>query len=306
MKTKGLDVSLRADESVRAGLLRVADGLIQNALERIRRPTSDSSEDVHSVRVTIKRLRALLRLIRPVISETTFDRENARLRNAARRLSATRDSDVARRTAAALPLSEQLERNVVAAVLAGFNENGEPGVDINQVMREIASDLEQSRRNLHGARISENEWKAIEPGLSDVYRQSQKRMEAALGQGDDEAFHKWRIRVKNLYYELQFLEAVWGERVGKMVDGLRQLQEEIGADHDLTVLKRSLRNTPDAFGGAETVERVVSFLDGRSRKLRRVAKLHGKSILNKTPGHFVREFGQHWNTWRRGTARRKR
>ena len=75
-----LDVSLHADEPLRAGLLRVADGLIQNALDRIRYPTSDRGEDVHLVRVTIKRLRAMLRLVRPVISKAVFDREYLRLK----------------------------------------------------------------------------------------------------------------------------------------------------------------------------------------------------------------------------------
>src|SRR5262249_3381882 len=100
MKMKKLDLSLHADESFRAGFLRVADCLIENTVNRIRCPTSDRGEDVHLVRVTIKRLRAMLRLIRPVIGKTAFDRENIRLRTAARRLSVARDADVARQTLA--------------------------------------------------------------------------------------------------------------------------------------------------------------------------------------------------------------
>ena len=38
---KKLEDSLHADEPLRAGLLRIADGLIQNAADRIRYPTSD-------------------------------------------------------------------------------------------------------------------------------------------------------------------------------------------------------------------------------------------------------------------------
>jgi CHAD domain-containing protein len=63
----------------------------------------------------------------------------------------------------------------------------------------------------------------------------------AFRPGDDKAFHKWRIRVKNLFYELQILQPVWPERLKKMLAGLEQLQDEIGVDHDLIVLKRSLR-----------------------------------------------------------------
>jgi CHAD domain-containing protein len=108
------DVALRADEPFRAGLLRVADNLVKNAVERIKNPTSDGVEDLHFVRVTIKRLRAILRLIRPAIKKRAFDRENLRLRTVARRLSIARDADVARQTLATLPFAKQSEKDSAA------------------------------------------------------------------------------------------------------------------------------------------------------------------------------------------------
>ena len=296
---KKLIDSLHPDEPLRTGLVRVADGLIQNAVDRIRYPTSDRAEDVHLVRVTIKRLRALLRLIRPVISETVFDRENARLKKAGWRLSSVRDSDVARQTLATPPDSSGRLRDAVAAVLAGFNSDGESEVEISKATNEIELDLEQTSRSLHRIRISGREWEAIGPGLREVYRQCRKRMRSALGQGDDVAFHKWRIRVKNLFYELQMLQPVWPERLVKMVADLQQLEEKLGADHDIVVLKQSLRKTPDAFGGAETVEQVVGPLDEKSKKLRREAELLGKAIFDQTSRQFICELGQHWSEWRK-------
>ena len=294
---KKLDVSLHADEPLRAGLLRVADALTLDAVDRIRCSSSDRGEDVHLVRVTIKRLRAMLRLIRPVISKTAFDRENARLRKAARRLSFARDSDVARQTLATLPISKGRERDAAAAVLAGFNR--EPEAEISKATNQVKLDLEQTRRDLHRIRISGREWKTIQPGLTEVYRQCRKRMERALRQRDDEDFHKWRIRVKNLYYELQMLQPAWPARLSKMVSGLERLQGEIGADHDLVILKRSLRKTPDAFNGAETVEELIDSLDHKSRKLRRVTEPLGRAIFDQTSRRFVHELGQHWNKWRK-------
>jgi len=296
---KKLDVSLHADEPLRAGLIRVADCLIKNAVDRIRCPTDDRGEDLHLVRVTIKRLRAMLRLIRPVVSKTAFDRENVRLRTAARRLSVARDADVARQTLEMLRSSKGRERDATAIALAGFSKNGEPEADINKTMKQTELDLGQTRRNLHRLRISGREWKAIEPGLREVYRQCRKRMERALGQGDDDAFHKWRIRVKNLYYELQMLQSVWPAHLDKMVAGLGKLQDKIGADHDLVVLKRSLHRSPDAFGGAESVEQVLNSLDDKRRKLRRITEPLGKAIFDQTSRSFVRELGRHWDNWRK-------
>ena len=266
-----IDVALQADEPLRAGLLRVADNLVKNAVERIRNPTSDRVEDLHFVRVTIKRLRAILRLIRPAIKKRAFDRENVRLRTAARRLSIARDADVARQTLATLPFAKQSEKDSAAVALAGFRKNGAPEANMSKTMKVTALDLDETRRNLHRLRISRHEWKAIEPGVRKVYRQCRKRMKRALRRGDDEAYHKWRIRIKSLYYELQMLQSVWPARLTKMVAGLNKLQDQIGADHDLVVLKRSLDRNPDRFGGSESVERVLRSVNISVGKLRRTS-----------------------------------
>ena len=74
---------------------------------------------------------------------------------------------------------------------------------------------------------------------------------------------------KNLFYELEIYPAGLARHLKKMLARLGQLQDKIGVDHDLIVLKRSLRKTPDAFGGTEVIERVIDPLDEKSRKIRR-------------------------------------
>jgi CHAD domain-containing protein len=294
-----IDVALQADEPLRAGVLRVVDSLVKNAVERIRYPSNDRVEDLHSVRVTIKRLRAILRLVRPAMRKRSFDRENGRLRSAARRLSIARDADVARQTLATLPFAKQSEKDAGAVALAGFRKNGSPEPDISKTMKVTALDLDETRRNLHRLQISRGEWKVIEPGVRKVYRQCRKRMERAVGHGDDDAYHKWRIRMKSLYYELQMLQFVWPAHLTKMVAGLNKLQDQIGADHDLVVLKRSLDRNPDRFGGSGSVEPILRSVNNKRRKLRRTTDPLGKAIFDQTSRSFVRELGQHWNNWRK-------
>ena len=294
-----IDVALQADEPLRAGLLRVVDNLAKNAAERIKNPSNDRVEDLHFVRVTIKRLRAILRLIRPAIKKRAFDRENGRLRTAARRLSVARDTDVVRKTLATLPFAKQSEKDAGTAALAGFRKDGTPEADISKTMKATALDLDQTRRNIHRLQISRDEWKVIEPGVRKVYRQCRKRMKRAVGHGDDDAYHKWRIRMKSLYYELQILQSVWPARLTKMVTGLSKLQDQIGADHDLVVLKRSLDGNPDRFGGSQSVERVLRSVNNKRRELRRTTDPLGKAIFDQTSRSFVRELGQHWNNWRK-------
>src|SRR2546427_12896448 len=104
-------LQFRVDESVRDGLARISGELIQRALARIECAGKNRAEDLHQVRVTIKRLRALLRLVRPVISEAFCDRENRRLKDIADRLAFFRDTTVSRQTLATLARSVAANRN---------------------------------------------------------------------------------------------------------------------------------------------------------------------------------------------------
>jgi len=286
--------TLKPGESLGPGLLRVIDALVQSVGDRGAAPTPGQGEAVHAIRITIKRLRAILRLVRPGIGETIFEQENARLRKAAHRLSLARVRQVARRTLLALSLSNKHEQEAAATVLAGLEAATDPETSIEQAIRRVASNLEQTRRNLHRLRIAETDWNIVEAGLRAVYRQGRRRMMIAFADGADEAFHKWRIRVKNLYYELQLLEPVCKKRTERFLSLLKELQEKIGEDHDLVVLKSQLRKAPETFGGPDGAEYLVQVIDDKSSKLRRGSKLIGKAIFAPSAGRFVHKLGRHW------------
>jgi len=293
------DVCLHTDESLGVGVLRVAEDLIDSIVGSGQHPEQEEGEYIHHVRTAIKRLRALLRLIRPVVGEQFFNRENARLRKAGRRLAVARDAEVASETLKTLSVAGEPEKKAVAAALAGLESKTQPGTDIGEALREVKAALEQTKRNLQRLQLVNGEWEVVEAGLQDVYRQSRKRMNTALQDGGDEAFHKWRIRVKNLFYELELLEPVWPKGMDKMTSRLAKLQDKIGLDHDIAVLKALLRKTPETFGGTEAVGRIIRRLDGESRKLRHATEPLGEKIFAKKPRRFVRKLSRRWSDRRR-------
>ena len=73
---------------------RVARGRLDSAVERLRDPDADEVEAIHEARKDLKKLRSTLRLVRPVVGEEVYQRENERYRDASRRLSETRDAQV--------------------------------------------------------------------------------------------------------------------------------------------------------------------------------------------------------------------
>ena len=69
---------LRRKEDPAAGVRRIAYGRIDDALEHARDRDSDPVGSVHEVRKDLKKLRSLLRLLRPNIPKKLYRRENAR------------------------------------------------------------------------------------------------------------------------------------------------------------------------------------------------------------------------------------
>ena len=300
---KKQEISFQKTEPVPADLVRISNQLIEDAVKRIMEPGADRAEDLHNVRLAIKRLRAMLRLVQPAIGKGLFRRENAALRNTAHKLAFSRDVTIAQHTLAALSksVSSKSDRNAVTVVLSRFETGAPSRPKVEQVLKSVARDLKQEGTRIGGLEFAADQWETMGPGLKKVYAQCRRRMHAAYAGGSDDAFHKWRIRVKNLYYQLQFLEPIGPKKLGKMISRLKKLQDKIGSDHDLVVVKSLLLKSPEKFGGAEVVERVVACLEQKSRKLRRASKPCGEPFFKEKPRCFAGNLAKHWRNWRKET-----
>src|SRR5437763_13387486 len=85
----------QADETVGEAFARTAREQLAAAETALTRTVdSDPTGAVHAARKSVKKERALLRLMRGSVDGSRRRRENAALRDAARRLSGARDADV--------------------------------------------------------------------------------------------------------------------------------------------------------------------------------------------------------------------
>jgi CHAD domain-containing protein len=298
MKKEKREFSLLAGRPLKEGLLRIIDGLVQEAIDRIRQSGCEKSDDIHFVRVTIKRLRAILHLYQPVIGVKAYTHNNARLGKAAHKLSSARDADVVEETLGTLINSDHMKKGSNGRIhFIGINNRSNIDIDIGAV----TDALESTVRSLHRARISGTGWEAIEPGLTNVYRRSCQRMKKACTSGRDEAFHQWRISAKQLYYGLELLEPIAGTHIRRTITSLTKLQKKIGDEHDLMVLKETILANRDAFGTSKAVKKILELIKRRSKKLRRAAISLGKTVLCEEPWHFVQQVRLQWDEWSRHT-----
>ena len=294
----------RGQESVRDAMVRSSVELIRRAASRIEAGGRSRAEDLHQVRVTIKRLRASLRMVRPVIANAFFRQENNRLKKAADRLSLFRDKMVSRQTLERLveALPGKRDRRTLGLVLsrliAAAPEFGHFREQREAAMNEVARDLQEAANNFQNMLVAAEEWEAIGPGLQTVYRRARNLMSRALKRNTDEAYHLWRKQVKYLYYQLQMLQPIWPKRLGAMVKQLKKLEEKLGKDHDLSVLGNMLAKRPEQYGGGPTVKRVTACLDRQRHSLRQESEVLGRKLFTERPGKLVARLSKRWTAWR--------
>lgn len=227
---------LPTDASVEAALRRVAREEAEGALGAVG-GEGDLGPRVHEMRKAVKKLRGLLRLVRPVLPDAR--EEDGRLRDAGRALSELRDAAV--QLAVAERLGEGMEAGRREAFLLPFRR-----VAAEQDARAAEAALPAFAAAMGGLRdragawtLDADGWDAIGPGLERTWRGARRAMRAA-GNGDAEAAHEWRKRAKDHWYQARLLEPIWPALMKPHVAAADELGEVLGQANDLAVLDARL------------------------------------------------------------------
>ncbi len=261
------------------GLRRMALGQFDLAIELLEADWGGllTEHAVHETRKSLKRLRALTRLLEDELGPSACARENALLRGAGMRLAGARDAEVIvdtlDRLCARHPRELGRRRSLPELRSALVAERTRETVSASKdtaTRAEVLADLRAARGGLAEWTPSRRDgFEAVEPGLRRIYRQGRRRLRrAARGRGGTaRAMHEWRKRVKDLRYAAEMLDRIdpdereksgrgpgkrGRERSGgrKNAPPLRrvarradELGELLGEEHDLVVLAERVRAT---------------------------------------------------------------
>jgi CHAD domain-containing protein len=288
---------LKVGEAVPEGVGRIACGRIDNALDELRGKTDSTPEEaVHEARKDMKKLRALLRLVRGGLGDKAFRRENALFRDAGRELAGVRDADV---MLATLGVLEERHKRELPAKAAGDLRQALEAHRIRTAAgaRAQASDaaiemLEGARRRVAGWPLERDGFEAVEGGLSRVYRQGRRAWRAAEDEPSPEALHEWRKRVKDLWYHCLILRETWRPVMSALADEAHELSDRLGDDHDLTVL---LAWAEEHGAGSAELEAVVA---SRRQELQDDAFSYGARLYADKPKIFVGRIERWWEAGR--------
>jgi CHAD domain-containing protein len=287
---------LKLNEPVDKGFRRIGLEQITRAERQLEGATSGSATAIHETRKSLKRVRALLRLFRTGLGETTFRQENARFRDIGAMLSPARDSQVLIQTALKL---ETLPGQVSNAGLAAFKkmlqEDGAENPTVpDDVIAEALEKLLKSAKGFRRLKVGDGGFDIVEGGLKRSYGKALKNFNAAYASPHDEAFHDWRKTVQQHWRHMALVSRAWPEHFACRVAAARALSQLLGDDHDLAMLRVHLSTLPPARLPAMHVSEIERLVTARQQELRAEAAPRGKQLfVEGAKGHSHR-VGEIW------------
>lgn len=296
---------LKAPESISQGVQRIAYEEIDKALTQLLGQTDDSPEEaVHDARKRLKKLRALLRLVRDEIGSEIYHQENTCFRDAGRLLSNVRDAQVTIETLDTLTehfapiISADGFKDVRQALEARSQSIRERVLEEKNTQEDAIRMIKAARERVNDWSITSNKWSTLHPSIQRVYKRGNKGLILALNQPSVENFHNWRKRVKYLWYHLRLLKLVWSNLMTEMASETKQLADYLGDDHDLAMLLQLLKQEPKLAGDRTQLDALIGLIDRRRLQLQQSAYSLGQRIYAEKPGVFVERIGVYWQIWR--------
>ena len=282
---------LEAGEPLPEGIVRIAHGRIDHALDELRGKSDSSPEEaVHEARKDLKKLRALLRMARADLGEETFRRENACFRDAGRELAGVRDSDVLLETLRALELPAGIEGDLRRTIQAHRATGGGDGR--RTAAAGVVAMLREARGRVDDWPLERDSFDALRDGLERTYRRGRRDLRAARAAPTVAALHEWRKRVKELWYQHTLLRTLWPPVMQAVGDDAHELANRLGDDHDLAMLVDWLRENAEA--EAEFFEAA----ERRRTELQVEAIALGERLYADKPGAYVRRLRGLWRVSR--------
>lgn len=233
----------------------------------------DSPEDLHQMRVSVRRMRAMLKSGRAFLDQSWSEPLRAELGWLGRALGPVRDLDVL--------LARLTEQIADLPETADLPQTKNAATDL--LLQRFSSERAQARVRMREALDSERYFQLLgwiveitsEPLSSDVsdganrlreltskqYRKLAQEVRELPTEPTDEELHSLRIRGKRLRYTAELAAQTDGKRLHQLCDAAKRLQDELGEHQDACVAARRVRGLVGELGAEAPPE--LAFTAGR-------------------------------------------
>lgn len=274
------------DRTIGDGFLRIAREQIGKAIAIAEDSVETPAKRVHEARRRAKKLRSLLRLVRPDFNH--YAEENAFVRDAARGLSAARDLKVADDTLR--ELMQWADRDMPALPERAHAENEEAG------LAQFAIDMRQILKRSERWKTGKIDLDTLADGLTQTYRKGLEAMALVAAKPTDIGYHEWRKHTKYHWNQLGLLEACAEDILPSAHKAVGELAEILGIHHDLSVLADKIGADSALFGDIDPGF-VSDAVARRQRQLEAEIGVLGRQVFAETPKGLRARFLSYLEGW---------
>lgn len=266
---------------------RVAGERLADARRRLDNDTDEPFDTrVHEARKRTKEVRAVVRLVRDELGKRAYQREKARLRDAAALLAPVRDAQVLCEVVDGIDDAE-----VDAGALGRARQALEAQLRSEKARAAQARSAQRMSQMVAAAAdgvaewpLERDRWRVVRPGVHRAYEQGRAGYAAVAAGSTDEQVHEWRKRVKDLWYAVRLMTPAWPAVLKPTAEEIHRLSDLLGDHHDLSVLAARLGDLPVDAGDRDAL---AGWAGERQARLRRDAVDLGGRVYAEAPGAFT-------------------
>ncbi|MFD1746874.1 CHAD domain-containing protein [Rhizobium helianthi] len=286
--------SIKPSKSFGGEFARVAEAQLRLAIDSLEKRPEGTHEAIHAARKRFKRLRALYRLVEPD-ARSFRERENERIRNMARTLSAVRDATALVETLDYLKSASSGEEEMEALQEAQERLRNrrdeiaqEAEADLEARLQAAVETCQEAIQALDHLDLPEGRTRTAKR-LEKVWRKQLGKAHRALEEcrtsHTEEAFHELRKCGQVYWMHLQLLYDLWPSAIEAKREQVKHLVDLLGHEHDLSVLVQTINETPDLLPKSETLALLLGAVIRNQQALRSEVLSRAQQIFIDRPSN---------------------
>ncbi len=261
-------------EDPNSGLRRIAQEQIDIAINGFSVESMPLDKQVHSLRARCKKMRGLIRLIRPMLGDDVYKEQDRMYRTAGKELAGARDTDVALKTMASLG--------------GGRAEDSEQASIPAEAIAHSLTILSACREAVGSWPLDVISFDDIAPGFARTYQKCLDAWSAVKLDPTDINYHRLRKNAKYHWYHVRILERINKKKIHKGRHRLRDLQLVLGDAHDLAMLQTYLEARDDR--DLTLLERAIA----RKHELYEQGAMLAEEVFSKSADELATDYCRWW------------
>ena len=281
---------------LQSNLRQVAADVMEAALTDLGLSVDDPCRSAHQIRKGMKRLRALLRLLRSGLGDT-YETENAAAREIARLFAPLREADVLVATLDALAAEGDPRGRATLAPLQDW-----AGARRQEARDALGADeIEHARALMESLRKRATAWElegdaALTAGLKRTYERARHHHAALQADGGNSVRrHQWRKQVKYHCHHCELLEPAWPDAIGARHALAAEIGEALGADHDMADCRAALARVAEDDPAIAALPLAGTLAERAGAALQLEAMARAPLLFQEKPKRLARRLSGYWD-----------